>query len=308
MLGRLRRAFLPRDPIYRRESGAGSRTILVAKALGACVVVLSYLFWTIMALSGRDEGAIPVAVTTVASYFFCLLAFVLGLHATRGEVTDGTAEALVMTPIDRRRLVASKLAGSVEFVVVAALLLPIYCCTLVSIPGGLHIRAMLHGGMFRLWALTEGHWGFQFHYGEHSFAVDVLTGAFAFLADLSWYLMLAACGAWAAVSRRPTFVVWVRGLAIGGLVLVGLSLVEWVGFDFHGLSEAVSDCFTSSNLRSAYTGLLNYNPFFASPWSPPDTSTAWTVAWITASVGLRLLVGWLFLARAARRFDLIATD
>jgi hypothetical protein len=319
MLGRLRRALLPRDPLYRRESGAGRRVVLAAKIAGLVVVLGAHLTWAILALCTgemRTRASMattahraPVAVATVASYFMALLSFVLGLQSMRGEIAGGTAEALVMTPMRRTRIVTSKLAGSVEFLVIAALLLPLYLWTLISMHTDMEIRALVHGGMYRCWMLFEGNWTPWAFYGEQSFAADVLAGLGGFLGDMAWYLMLAAVGAWAGASRGPALVVWLKGLAVAGAVLVALTVLEWPGFDMPGCTATLADALTADSPAGAVEALFVYDPFsWGYGYLSPERSAGWTALWAGASVILRLVVAALFIRLAARRFDRIATD
>jgi hypothetical protein len=320
MLGRLRRALLPRDPLYRRESGAGRRVVLVAKIAGLAVVMAAHVTWAILALSPGEMKTTspaaaahwaPVAAATVASWFLCLLSFVLGLQSVRNEIAGDTAEALVMTPLRRTRLVTSKLAGSVEFLVIAALLLPLYLWTLISLHTHMETRAFVHGGMYRCWMLFEGNWTPWGFYGEQSFGVDIMAGLGGFLGDMAWYLLLAAVGAWAGASRRPVLVVWLKGLAVAGGVLVALTVLEWPGFDWPGCAQTMRETFTAGSLERGGAFLLVYNPFsWGWGWGDgvPERSTAWTALWAGASVTLRLVVAALFIRLAARRFDRIATD
>lgn len=132
MFSRLRRALIPKDPLYRRESGAGRRVVLAAKSAGGITVLLAYLYWMTMALAGKEDGSLAVLITAVTSYLFYVIAFTLGLQSIRNEIAGGTAKVLVLTPMSRRKLIFSKLAGAAEFLVVAALLIPLYCLTAAS--------------------------------------------------------------------------------------------------------------------------------------------------------------------------------
>ncbi len=276
---------------------------MVAKLSGLGAALVAYLAWAYISTSRNLGGGGAIAITAFASYFFCLLAFVLGLQSVSGEVSDHTAEALVMTPISRYRVIFSKIAGSSEFVLIAALLLPMYCFMMSSGYTEFYNRAILHGGMFRCWVAFEASWDYGFH-REQSYIMDAVIGMGAFAADLSWYSLLVAIGAWAGISRRHPFVVWLKGLSVGALVLVGLTAIEWAGLDFSRLL-AYTEMASQASLLEIMEDLFNYSPFFN---SGPYVSPTWTATWILISVTIRLAVAAAFLRRAAVNFDQIATD
>ena len=147
---------------------------------------------------------------------------------------------------------------------------------------------------------------------EQSFLVDGVVGLGAFAGDLAWYLLLAACGAWAAVSRRTALAVWIKGLLVAGCVLVGLSFIEWIGLDYAGATDVLEDLLQADNLRDVISAAADYDlfgPYWHWFWGPKEElSPSWTAAWIVIAIGLRLLFAWFFLWRAANNFDRIATD
>lgn len=294
LLDRLRRAFLPKAPLYRRESGAGRRVVLVFKLIGAGAVFGVYLFWSVMAQAGRDAGEIPIYGVTVASIVLCIVALALGVQAMRGEVTGGTAESLVLTPLDRRKLVLSKLAGSGEMLMVAALLLPLYCFTLISERADNAMAAYAHGGLLRGLPTV-----LRYSEGDLGWLIDTLVGLGGFAADLSWYALFAAVGLWAAASNRNGVAVWLRGLTVSTALLAGLGFVEFAGLN------------PSYSMRRLMGGdILDFDTYVGAfmPWIEKQTPPVWLVAWWLISLAGRGLLAWLFLRRAARRFDLIATD
>jgi len=294
MLARLRSALVPRDPLYRRESGAGRRTVLRAKILGLLAVVAAYLYWMVVAYAGRDHGQLPVTITAIGCCLFCMIFFALGLQSVRSEVLDNTIEALVMTPASRKRLVLSKLAGSVELVIVAALLLPFYCFTLAPAGHGDRLMAFLHGALLRL-ALAPDNW---ISSGELPFAVEAVIGAAAFIGDLAWYAFFAACGVWAASTTRKTIHAWFKGLAVSGGLLLAVTCYEWF------LGDPANPHWL---VRAIGTGKW-YELAYALDFGWRDRPLFWMIAWFAISVMLRLLLAYAFVHRATRSFDQIATD
>lgn len=153
---------------------------MIAKIAGGVTVFAAYLFWATMALADQEGGSLAVLITAVASYLFCVIAFTLGLQSIRNEIAGGTAEALVLTPMSRRRLIFSKLAGTAEFVVIAALLIPLYCFTVASATGGNAPVIYITGGALRGVIATE--WGGWFsRWYDQSFMVDTFVGLAAFV-------------------------------------------------------------------------------------------------------------------------------
>ncbi len=294
MLGRLRSALLPRDPMYRRESGAGRRVVTVTKITTTVMVIATYAFWMVMAYAGRDQGQIPVTVTAVACCLFCLIFFALGIQSVRGEVADGTAEALIMTPLSRHRLILSKLAGSVELLIVAALLLPFYCFTLAPGLHGDRVMAFMHGALLRL-ALTPDGW---IPGGDQPFAKEALIGLAAFLGDMAWYAFFASCGIWAASTTSSAPRSWLKGLAVSGGLLAGLTAFEWV------LGDTGNPYWLLSALAKGNWYELAY--VFDFGWR--DRSVQRIVVWFLIAVLVRLLLSALLIHRAARNFDAIAMD
>jgi hypothetical protein len=294
MLGRLRSALLPRNPIYRRESGAGQRTVTVTKITAAVMIMAAYGFWMFMAYSRRDHGQIPVTVTAIASCLFCLIFFALGVQSVRGEVADGTAEALIMTPLSRYRLILSKLAGSVELLIVAALLLPFYCFTLAPSIHGDRVMAFMHGALLRL-ALTPDSW---IPGGDQPFAIEALIGLAAFVGDLAWYAFFSSCGIWAACTTSSALRSWLKGLAVSGGLLGVLTVFEWL----------LGDPGNPYWLLSAITRGNWYQLAYVFDFGWRDRSAQWMAIWFLVVVLTRLLLSALFIHRAARSFDTIATD
>jgi hypothetical protein len=301
LLDRLRQAFIPRDPLYRRESGAGRRVALVFKLVGAGAVFSAYFYWSVMAHAGRDMGETPIYAVTVASLILYLVALALGVQAMRGEVTGGTAESLVLTPLDRRRIVVSKLAGSGEMLVVAALLLPLYCCTMASLRSINVTAAYAHGGPIRVLMAM----GFNSYYlrGDMSGLMDILVGLGAFAADLSWFALFAAVGLWAAASRRAGAVVWLLALAVSAVLFVAIGFVEYVGLGIPPGPEP------------AYYYGYGYRPSFADKllevfdsYHDRGASWDWPIAWWLLTLAGRAVIAWLLLLLATRNFDRIATD
>jgi hypothetical protein len=220
--------------------------------------------------------------------------FALGMQSVRSEVSDGTAEALIMTPLSRFRLVISKLAGSIELVVVSALLLPLYCFTLAPASHGDRVMAFMHGALLRL-ALTPNGWQ---PVGDQGLAYEALIGLGAFASDLAWYALFCACGVWAATSARTTVRSWLKGLAVSGLMLGMLTSTEWLMGDPGNLYWMLSA------LRRARWYELAYGLDFG--WR--ERSMTWIAIWLGCAVAIRLLFALLFTYRAARNFDRIAMD
>lgn len=306
---RLRRAFLPKDPLYRRESGAGRRAILVAKLVGGLAVLGAYGFWLVALLASGRGHLSGEMLLTVASCMLYALAFTLGMQSVRGEVADGTAQSLVLTPLPRRRIVLSKLAGSVEFLGIAALLLPLYWLAIEWEGCDDYLMAHLHGGALRFAAVSEL-WNRQVYPGEFG-AASLATGTAAFASDLSWYALFACCGLFAATSGRTAGGAWARGLILAALVVGAFSLTEWLGFDLAGPGPGGSHRVAYTRLWSLLTGLagLDYRDLGeALQITAQERPVAWAAAWLASAVAARLALAWLFLRLAARRFDRIATD
>jgi hypothetical protein len=288
--------------------------MMVAKLSAMGAVLLAYLAWAIYAWVRTEATWLEVLATTAVSWLFCLLAFVLGVQSVRNEVTGATADALVMTPVSRFKVVASKLAGSMEFLGIAALLLPLYCFAMISAHEQPTVRAFLHGGMPRCWLAME--WLFQRYWfswqREQSFAGDTAAGLAAALGDMSWYILLAACGAWAAATPGGALRIWARGLGLGAGVLIALTLVELIGIDPESMAELAGISRPSYSYSSRGTwlvDLLSYNPFSSHSWHGLEGfSVLWTAVWFTTCVALRLGAAWIFLRRAARNFDRVALD
>jgi hypothetical protein len=311
VLSRLRQAFIPRDPLYRRESGAGRRVILIAKLVGACTVFGAYVFWLVAMLGDRFVHPWGEPILAVASCLLCVLAFVLGLQSVRGEVADGTAQSLILTPLSRWKIVTSKLAGSVEFLAVAALLLPLYWFAVEWRGCNDFLMAHLHGGLLRF-----GTTGEMWRDGDCSpggFTLGCLvTGTAAFAADLAWYALLAACGMFAATSARTTGGAWTKGLALAAALAIGLALLDWLGFDLAGEHPTWASGWSATRASSLLDGLtkLDYRDLAAAFDVSPRSSRppVWAALWLSFAISLRLGLAWLFLKLAARRFDRIATD
>ncbi len=274
MFSRLRRALVPKDPLYRRESGAGQRVVLVAKSVGLLIVLAAYLFWATMALAGKEDGSLAVLITAVASHLFCLIAFALGVQSIRNEIVGGTAEALVLTPMSRRKLILSKLAGASEFLVIAALLIPLYCLSVASATYGNAPVIYIAGGALRSVIATEwGNW--LFIWDNQSYMVDTLVGLAAFVGDLCWYLLFAACGLWAGVLSRTTAGAWIKGIMTCCGLFLALTAFDWLPNAFHG--------------------------FYDGP------APRWWL-WVPMSFATRIVAARFLLRRTIRNFDRIATD
>jgi hypothetical protein len=310
LLARLRQGFLPRDPLYRRESGAGRRAVIAAKLGGGVVVVGAYGFWLVALLAGGRGSLGGETLLTVASCMLCALAFALGMQSVRGEVSDGTAQSLILTPLPRRRIVLSKLAGSAEFLGIAAMLLPLYWLAVEWDGCDDYLMAHLHGGALRFAAVSEL-WNRQVCPGDFGL-VSLATGTAAFASDLSWYGLFACCGLFAATSARTAGGAWARGLALAALVVVALSLVEWLGFDLAGARPPGSTTWWSSlRVGSFVTGVarLDHRDLGeAFQITGQGRPVAWVAAWLAAAVAARLGLAWALLGLTVRRFDRIATD
>jgi hypothetical protein len=310
LLARLRQGFLPRDPLYRRESGAGRRAVIAAKLGGGVVVVGAYGFWLVALLAGGRGSLSGETLLTVASCMLCALAFALGMQSVRGEVSDGTAQSLILTPLPRRRIVLSKLAGSAEFLGIAAMLLPLYWLAVDWEGCNDYLMAHLHGGGLRFAAAAEL-WGRLEWPGEYS-AGCLLAGTAAFVGDLAWCALLASCGMFAAASARTTGGAWAKGLALAALLIAAFSLVEWLGFDLAGARPPGSTTWWSSlRVGSFVTGVarLDHRDLGeAFQITGQGRPVAWVAAWLAAAVAARLGLAWALLGLTVRRFDRIATD
>jgi hypothetical protein len=286
VLTRIRQAFIPKDPLYRRESGAGRRVALVAKLTGLVAVLGASLYWAVMVLSQSGELELATALVAQCSWVFCAVALVLGVQSVCGETAGGTAEALVLTPESRWRLATAKLAGSAEFLVVAALLVPLYCSSLWSLTDLRDISALLAGGLLRAAAAAE-RWRPD---GESCLPLDIALGLAGFAGDLAWYALFAACGIAAAVWARGRAAAWLAGLLLA-LAFFGVFTV------YDGLvTGRLGDL-------AAYLGLASLLPEIR------DWSLGWlSLALVVVSIGTRLYVAHRLLRLAARHFDRIATD
>jgi len=285
VLTRIRQAFIPKDPLYRRESGAGRRVALVAKLIGLAAVLGAILYWTVMALSRWWQVDMATTLVARCSWVFCAVAVVLGVQSVRGETAGGTAEALVLTPESRWRLVTTKLAGSAEFLVVAALLVPLYCYSLWSLAGLQDISALLAGGLLRAAAAVGPRSG-----GESILPLDVALGLAGFAGDVAWYALFAACGIAAAVWTRGRATAWLAG----PLLALGLFAAFTV---YDGLvTGKLGDLAGFLGLDSVLPGIRDWSLGWLSP------------ALVVVSIGARLYVAHRLLRLAARHFDRIALD
>ncbi len=149
----------------------------------------------------------------------------------------------------------------------------------------------------------EGQWRYPASSATPSLITDVGLGLAAFGGDAAWYLLLAACGAWAAAARGGALRAWTRGLAAGGSVLLALTVVECLAIDLRGLWRLLLSAKAPTWVPE---DLLSYRPF--DRYAMPGQGLAWPVCWFALCVALRLLVAWLFLRRAARNFDRVAMD
>ncbi len=301
MFTRLRRALTPRDPLYRRESGGGRRAALVWKLLGLLVVLSAYAmwFWRLWTIHAKWKsfgwkiGSLAAFEIIVGFLLFGAAAFILGFRSVRNEVSGDTAEALVLTSASRLRLVWVKLLGSVEFLAIAALLVPLYCLTGINGGGDGEVEAFLQGGVLRLLAIDACG-----DYGQH-FAGDSIIGLCAFASDLSWYALFAACGVWTAVSRKPWPVIWLKGLVAILLTALVVSVAARGGM-------AISSASTSAGDEDASVAVMWLRLLAA---VPTGSNPAWLALLVLgATIALRLLMAHFLLLRAARRFDVIALD
>jgi hypothetical protein len=188
-----------------------------------------------------------------------------------------------------------------EFLLITALLLPLYCFAMISFWPGSYVACYLHGGMFRCWLAMEGRW-YNPMSAAQGWIADVTTGLAAFGGDAAWYLLLAACGAWAAATHGAAWRIWTRGLAAGGSILLALTAVEWLGIDFWGLWRLLHP----TGPAWVPADLLSYRPF--DHYATSGQRLAWPLCWLGVCVALRLLAAWFLLRRAARNFDRVAVD
>ncbi len=296
LLASIRAAFRPKDPLYRRESGADRKGALSWKIVGVGIVVSVYGLWVIWALTGENPGLVTVNMVAGAAAVLSLVALGLGIQSVHSEVSDGTAEALVMTPLPRRTLIISKLAGSAEFMVVAALFLPLYCSTGMSYGDAGEVTAYVHGGLLR-WLMPASVLGYE------SAPWSALWGLLAFGSDVSWYLLFVACGIWAAASRQHVVVIWLRGLSACVMIECVWFVVERAGAELTWYLRPTDGRFHGISL-----GLLPDATDFLTEM-PVRNNPVWLMAiFLAVSMALRLLVAWGLILRAARHFDRIATD
>jgi hypothetical protein len=190
------------------------------------------------------------------------------------------------------------MAGSLELLLLAMLLLPLYFFTGFSGTGGDSGIPFAFGGYHRWLAMVSA------NHGDYGPVLGVLAiGAAAFLSDLVWCLLMAACGIWAAVSRRSHVVVWLKGLALAAVLLLTCFVVDRIGMD---LSRSWASHKWMGVWDGDYAADLTRD-YFTEP------ARAQNPVWMTAlqlagSLGLRSLLALFLLLRAARKFDIIALD
>jgi hypothetical protein len=266
------------------------------KMVGVMIVIGAYGLWVAWAPRSEDPECVAVMMVAVGSVLLSLVAFSLGMLSVRNEVSSGTADALVMTPVSRRKLIISKLAGSAEFMVIVALLLPMYCFTGISGGDTSEVAAYVHGGWLRWLVLSES-WSFD------RLPLDAVWGVLAFASDSTWYLLFAACGVWAAVSRRHVAIQWLKGLSLCALMLLFWFIAERAGTELTWYLTP-----PNYNVQGNSIGLLqDITEFFTG--LPFRHNPTWLMVLLVAiSMGLRLLVAWGLVLRSIRHFDRIATD
>jgi len=305
VLGRIRRALTPRDPLYRWESAAGRRRALCWKLAGLAAVLGLYAIWLyrLWALSERGPrhgwklGVLTVTLLSASFALFALASFLLAFRSMRGELSAGTAEALVLTSASRYRLVLAKLRGALEILPVVALLLPLYCLAGIADDSGGQVEAYVHGGPLRLLVLGD-RWDYA-----PSLLAGVLTGVGALLSDLTWFVLLAACGVWAAVSRRHWVSVVVKGLVVAALALVLLTMAGYAGMQ---ISSPLP--FRGHGFHDEEPSFLRELPNYFRDM-PTDANPGWLALLVVAAcMAARLLLAQFLLLRAAARFDVIALD
>jgi hypothetical protein len=249
-----------------------------------------------------ENGVITVAIPTFLSIALCALATVGACRSIKQEIEGKTAEALVLTPTSRERIVLGKALGALEPILLpAVLLLPYYFIAMPSMRGTFAATDILHGGLLRTEAidpLPDSRWGPPLG----SICTDVAFACGALVSDFSWYVFLASLGLCLGVAFRGKLL---PSIIVGALVLFFWTVVEaQVSNSVIIKGDAPVQWGWPHYIFGYFRG--EYHKFFLR--REGAELAIWTSAFWGLCVSLRFMASWFLLRRAARTFDRIATD
>ena len=293
-----------KDPFYLREVGHNRGRLRLIKITGVVTVLVAYGIWFFFWRSGKDWGELAIAIPAYGSLVLCLMALVLAMRSVDIEVSRDTAEALVMTPAPRERVVWAKVLGALEPLAPAALLLwAFYFVALPTVRGNFAATDILHGGLLRLEAVGPLPDKMELAYSGVSgdLASDAVVACGAVISDFSWYFFLAAF----ALYMRTTF----RHMPLAPFIM---------SFIFLCLFALLEAQLSNMVLISGARRMLGVWPHYCFGWARGDRHVTlifrggwslifWTVLLWSVMILLRYLAARFMLRRAAKNFDRIAT-